>query len=121
MADDDPNMQGTSLRHVIEQCHASLKRRKTDYIDLIQLYCPITDIPINETLRALDDLIQDGKIRYIGSNSYAAWQVSESLWISIKHCLNRFISEQPSCHILDGRDERELIPVAQTYGLGILP
>ena len=121
MAEDDPNMQGTSRRHVIEQCHASLKRLQTDYIDLYQLHRPVTDLPIDEALRALDDLIRDGKVRYIGTSTYAAWQVLESLWVSKDYGLNRFISEQPPYHILDRRVERELIPMAQTYGLGILP
>ena len=121
MADDDPNMQGTSRRHVIEQCHASLKRLQTDYIDLYQLHRPVTALPIDETLRALDDLIRDGKVRYIGCSTYAAWQVLEALWVSKEYGLNRFISEQPPYHILDRRVERELISVAQTYGLGILP
>ncbi len=121
MADDDPNMQGTSRRHVIEQCHASLKRLQTDYIDLYQLHRPRTDLPIDETLRALDDLIRDGKVRYIGTSTYAAWQVLESLWVSKEYGLNRFISEQPPYHILDRRIERELVPMSLSYGLGILP
>ena len=121
MEDDDPNMQGTSRRHVIEQCHASLQRLQTDYIDLYQLHRPRTDTAIDETLRALDDLIQDGKVRYIGTSTYAAWQLLESLWVSKEYGLNRFISEQPPYHILDRRIEREMVPMAQTYGIGILP
>ncbi len=121
MADDDPNMQGTSRRHVIEQCHASLRRLQTDYIDLYQLHRPRTDLPIDETLRALDDLIRDGKVRYIGTSTYAAWQVMESLWVAKEYGLNRFISEQPPYHILDRRIERELVPMSRAYGLGLLP
>ena len=121
MADDDPNMQGTSRRHVIEQCHASLKRLQTDYIDLYQLHRPRTDLPIDETLRALDDLIRDGKVRYIGTSTYAAWQLMESLWVSKEYGLNRFVSEQPPYHILDRRIEREMVPMALSYGIGILP
>ncbi len=121
MADDDPNMQGTSRRHIIAQCHASLRRLQTDYIDLYQLHRPRTDLPIDETLRALDDLIRDGKVRYIGTSTYAAWQVLEALWVSKEYGLNRFIAEQPPYHILDRRIERELVPMALTYGLGILP
>lgn len=121
MDDDDPNMQGTSRRHVIEQCHASLKRLQTDYIDLYQLHRPRTDLPIDETLRALDDLIRDGKVRYIGTSTFAAWQVLESLWVSKEYGLNRFISEQPPYHILDRRIERELVPMCLAYGLGLLP
>ena len=121
MAEDDPNMQGTSRRHVIEQCHASLKRLQTDYIDLYQLHRPRTDLPIDETLRALDDLIRDGKVRYIGTSTYAAWQLMESLWVSKEYGLNRFVSEQPPYHILDRRIEREMVPMALSYGIGILP
>lgn len=121
MADDDPNMQGTSRRHVIQQCEASLRRLKTDYIDLYQLHRPRTDLPIDETLRALDDLIRDGKVRYIGTSTYAAWQLLESLWVSREYGLNRFISEQPPYHILDRRIEREMVPMALSYGIGILP
>ena len=117
----DPNMQGTSRRHVTEQCHASLKRLQTDYIDLYQLHRPRTDIPIDETLRALDDLVRDGKVRYIGTSTYAAWQFLEALWVSKEYGLNRFVTEQPPYHILDRRIERELVPMAKAYGVGLLP
>ena len=121
MADDDPNMQGNQRRHIIEQCEASLRRLQTDYIDLYQIHRPSSDVPIDETLRALDDLVHAGKIRYFGSSTFAAWQLMESLWVSKELHLNRFISEQPPYHLLDRRIERELVPMAQTYGFAILP
>lgn len=121
MNDDDPNAMGNSRRHITEQCEASLKRLQTDYIDLYQIHRPQTDIPIDETLRALDDLIKAGKVRYIGTSTFGAWQVVESIWISKELGLNRFVSEQPPYHILERRIERELIPAAQEYGLAILP
>lgn len=121
MDDDDPNAAGSSRRHIIEQCDASLRRLQTDYIDLYQIHRPRSDTPIDETLRALDDLIRAGKVRYIGTSTFAAWQVMESLWVSKELGLNRFICEQPPYHILDRRIERELVPLAQSYGIGIIP
>ena len=121
MDDEDPNAQGNSRRHIIEQCEASLQRLQTDYIDLYQIHRPCSDIPIDETLRALDDLIRAGKVRYIGSSTFAAWQVVESLWASKELGLNRFICEQPPYHLLDRSIERELVPMAQTYGTALIP
>jgi aryl-alcohol dehydrogenase-like predicted oxidoreductase len=121
MDDDDPNMMGNTRRHIIQGCDDSLRRLGVDYIDLYQIHRPQSDVPIDETLRALDDLIRAGKVRYIGTSTFAAWQVVESLWHSEKLGLNRFVSEQPPYHILDRRVERELFPVAQTYGYGIIP
>lgn len=117
----DPNSQGNSRRHLIEQCEASLRRLGCDYIDLYQLHHPTNTIPIDETLRALDDLIRRGLVRYIGTSAFAAWQLMESLWVAKEFGLNRFISEQPPYHLLDRRPERELIPMARTYGLAVLP
>lgn len=121
MDDNDPNMQGNSRRHIIEQCDASLKRLQTDYIDLYQIHRPRPEIAIDETLRALDDLIRAGKVRYIGTSTFAAWQLIESLWASKELGLNRFVCEQPPYNLLDRRIERELIPMAQTYGIGLIP
>lgn len=121
MADDDPNAAGNSRRHIIEQCDASLERLRTDWIDLYQIHRPQSDIPIDETLRALDDLVQAGKVRYIGTSTFAAWQVIESLWVSKELGLNRFVCEQTPYHIYDRRIERELVPMALTYGLAIIP
>ncbi len=118
---DGPNDMGNSRRHIIEQCEASLRRLQTDYIDLYQIHRPDPHIPIDETLRALDDLVRSGKVRYIGTSTYAAWQLVESLWVSKENGLNRFVCEQPPYHILDRRIERELVPMAQTYGFGMIP
>ncbi len=121
MSDDDPNMRGNQRRHIIEQCEASLQRLQTDWIDLYQIHRPQSDIPIDETLRALDDLVRQGKVRYIGTSTFAAWQVMESLWASKELGLNRFVTEQPPYHLLDRRIERELLPMCRTYGIGTLP
>jgi aryl-alcohol dehydrogenase-like predicted oxidoreductase len=121
MDDEDINATGSSRRHIIEQCEQSLKRLQTDYIDLYQMHRPRSDTPIDETLRALDDLVTSGKVRYIGTSTFAAWQIVESLWVSKELGLNRFICDQPPYHILDRRIERELVPMAQTYGIGLIP
>jgi aryl-alcohol dehydrogenase-like predicted oxidoreductase len=121
MDDEDPNAAGNHRRHVIEQCEASLSRLKTDHIDLYQIHRPDSRIPIDETLRALDDLIHAGKVLYAGTSTFAAWQVVESLWASKELGLNRFVTEQPPYHLLERRIERELVPVAQTYGLALIP
>ncbi len=121
MDDNDPNAAGSSRRHIIEQCDSSLRRLQTDYIDLYQLHRARSDTPIDETLRALDDLIRAGKVRYIGTSTFAAWQVVESLWVSKELGLNRFVCDQPPYHLLDRRIERELVPMALTYGIGIIP
>ncbi|MCY3779904.1 MAG: aldo/keto reductase [Chloroflexi bacterium] len=121
MDDADILSAGNNRRHIIQQCEASLKRLQTDYIDLYQLHRPNHDIPIDETLRALDDLISAGKVRYIGTSSFPSWRVLESLWVSKELGLNRFVSEQPPYHLLDRSIEREMIPMAQSYGIGIIP
>lgn len=121
MDDNDPNARGNSRRHILEQCEASLRRLQTDYVDLYQIHRPQPDIPIDETLQALDDLIRAGKVRYIGTSTFAAWQLVESLWVARELGLNRFVCEQPPYNILDRRIERELLPMAQTYGFGTIP
>ena len=118
---EDPNAQGNSRRHIIQQCEASLRRLQTDWIDLYQIHRPQSDIPVDETLRALDDLVTSGKVRYLGTSTYAAWQLVESFGVSDKLGLNRFICEQPPYNLLDRRIERELVPMAQTYGMAIIP
>ncbi len=121
MADDDPNARGNNRRHIIESCEQSLVRLQTDTIDLYQIHRPEASIPIDETLRALDDLIRAGKVRYVGTSTFAAWQCVESLWVSKEYGLNRFVCEQPPYNLLDRRIERELLPMARTFGYGIIP
>ncbi len=117
----DANARGLSRRHLIEACDASLKRLRTDWIDLYQLHRPSADVPIDETLRALDDLIRAGKVRYIGCSMFPSWRTVESLWVAKELGLNRFVSEQPAYHMLDRTAEREVIPAAQSFGLAIIP
>ena len=117
----EPNARGISRRHIIGACEDSLRRLQTDWIDLYQLHRSMADIPIDETLRALDDLIHSGKVRYIGCSMFAAWQIVESLWAAKEFGLNRFVCEQPAFNLLDRTAEREVIPAAQSYGLGVIP
>lgn len=118
---EDINSRGSSRRHLIKACEDSLTRLKTDWIDLYQLHRSSAVIPVDETLRALDDLIHAGKIRYIGTSMFQGWKLVESLWIAKELGLNRFISEQPAYHMLDRTAEREVIPAAVTFGIGIIP
>jgi aryl-alcohol dehydrogenase-like predicted oxidoreductase len=118
---DGPNEQGVSRYHVIQSCEDSLRRLQTDRIDLYQLHRPSLTVPQDETLHAFDDLIRTGKVRYIGCSTHPAWMVMEALAISKEYRLNRYISEQPPYNLLDRRIENELIPLAQKYGLALLP
>jgi aryl-alcohol dehydrogenase-like predicted oxidoreductase len=117
----EPTQAGNSRRAIVEQVDASLKKLQTDWIDVYQIHRPQPETPIDETLRALDDLVRSGKVRYIGSSTFAAWQVVESLWVAKEYGLNRFVTEQPPYNLLDRRIERELIPAAQTFGIGLIP
>lgn len=121
MEDQDPNAWGSHRFHIIKACEDSLRRLKTDHIDLYQMHRPKSSIPIDETLRALDDLIRQGKVRYIGTSTFAAWQLMESVWAAKELGLNRFVCEQPPYNLLDRRIERELLPFCRTYGFGVIP
>ena len=121
MSDTDPNAWGNSRRHVIEACEASLKRLKTDYIDLYQIHRPQPGIPIDETLRALDDLVRAGKIRYAGCSTYAGWQAAEAHYVAKSLGINGYVSEQPPYNLLDRRIERDLLPFCQTYNWAVIP
>lgn len=116
-----PNDRGNSRLHLLKACEDSLKRLGTDHIDLYQLHRPVFDMPIDETLAALTDLVRSGKVRYIGSSTAPAWKVLEGLLISELKGYVRFVSEQPPYNLLDRRIENELIPMAQAYTLAILP
>jgi aryl-alcohol dehydrogenase-like predicted oxidoreductase len=119
--EDDPNGQGNSRRHIIEQVEGSLDRLKTDWIDLYQIHRPMGGVAVDETLRALDDLIRSGKVRYVGTSTFAAWQLMEAIMVARDLGLNRFVCEQPPYNPLDRRIERELVPFAQTYGTALIP
>ncbi len=113
--------QGNSRKHVLDAVDASLRRLQTDYIDLYQLHSPDPNTPINETLRAMDDLVRAGKVRYIGCSTHPAWMVMEAIMVSERYGLARYISEQPPYNLLDRRIENELVPLAERYGMALLP
>lgn len=115
-----PNDRGNSRLHIIKACEDSLRRLQTDAIDLYQLHRPDFDIPLDETLGALTDLVRQGKVRYIGSSTAPAWKVMEGIMISELKNLARFVCEQPPYNLLDRRIENELVPMCQAHGLGII-
>jgi aryl-alcohol dehydrogenase-like predicted oxidoreductase len=116
-----PNMSGASRYHIIAQCEESLRRLRTDHIDLYQLHRPSYSFPQDEPLRAFDDLIRTGKVRYVGCSTHPTWMVMEALAIAERHHLNSYVSEQPPYNLLDRRIENELLPLCQKYDLAILP
>jgi aryl-alcohol dehydrogenase-like predicted oxidoreductase len=116
-----PNQKGGSRLHIMQAVEDSLRRLQTDYIDLYQLHRPNFNIPQDETLRAFDDLIRQGKVRYIGCSTHPAWYVMESLMLSERYNLPRYICEQPPYSLLDRRIENELIPLCEKYGMAIIP
>jgi aryl-alcohol dehydrogenase-like predicted oxidoreductase len=118
---DGLNDRGISRYHIMKACEDSLRRLQTDHIDLYQLHRPSLTIPQDETLRALDDLVHAGKVRYIGSSTFPAWMVMEGLSVSERYNLVRFVSEQPPYNLLDRRIENELVPLCQKYEIALLP
>lgn len=116
-----PNDGGNSRLHIIRACEASLRRLGTDHIDLYQIHRPTPEIPVDETLGALTDLVRAGKVRYIGCSTHPAWMVMEAIAVSERQGLARYVSEQPPYNLLDRRIENELVPLAQRYSLALLP
>ena len=115
-----PNDEGLSRKHIIAACEASLHRLGTDYIDLYQTHSPDLSTPIEETMRALDTLVQSGKVRYAGCSNYPVWQLADALWTSDKHNLARFECDQPRYNILFRMIEDELLPLCQAHGVGVI-
>lgn len=119
--------QGTSKEglgsrdYVMKAIDDSLKRLDTDYIDLYQFHMPDPTTPIEETLRALDDLVRVGKVRHIGCSNFAGWELCEALWVSKAAGLNSFISVEPRYHLLDRHVEEDLTPCCQAYNIGVIP
>jgi aryl-alcohol dehydrogenase-like predicted oxidoreductase len=122
MAMDDAGIRkGASRRYILSAVEASLKRLKTDWIDLYQLHQPDPLTPIEETLRALGDLIRQGKVRYVGCSNLPAWQVVDALWTAKHAGLDRFVCCQDEYSLVVREPERELVPMMERHGLGLLP
>jgi aryl-alcohol dehydrogenase-like predicted oxidoreductase len=118
---DDPNSQGNSRRWIIAECDNSLRRLGTDYIDLYQIHRPDEGVDVDETLGALSDLVHQGKIRLFGSSTFPAEQIVEAQWVAERRGREKFRTEQPPYSILVRGIERDVLPVAQQYGMGVLP
>ena len=119
--DDAGRLKGGSRRYVMSAVEASLKRLRTDWIDLYQLHQNDPLTPMEETLRALDDLVRQGKVRYIGCSNVPAWRVVEAQWTARQLGLNAFVSCQDEYSLVVRDIERELVPAIEAYGLGLLP
>lgn len=118
---DGPNDRGSSRAHIMDGVHASLRRLKMDYIDLLQLHDWDDQTPIEETLGALNDLVHQGNVRYIGCSNFAAWQLAWSLWVSDRRGWAPFVSVQPEYSLLAREVEDELLPACQALGIGVIP
>jgi aryl-alcohol dehydrogenase-like predicted oxidoreductase len=112
---------GGSRRYVVAAVEASLKRLGTDRIDLYQMHRPDLETPIDETLRALDDLVRDGKVLYLGNSNFSGWQIADAEWISRTSGLERFVSAQNNFSLLERNVSREVLPACEKFGLGFLP
>src|ERR1700739_4329034 len=119
--DSSGHLQGASRRYIMTEVEASLRRLKTDWIDLYQQHQPDPLTPIEETLRALDDLVCQGKVRYIGCSTLPTWQVVEAQWTARCDGLHHFVSCQEEYSLLARRLDREMMPMLQAYGLGLIP
>ncbi len=118
---DAETLKGASRRYIMRAVEDSLRRLRTDWIDLYQQHRPDPLTPIEETLRALDDLVRQGKVRYIGCSNLPAWEVVEAQWTAQHHNLNAFISCQDEYSLVVRDIEKDLVPAMQRYGLGLLP
>ncbi len=117
-----PNDEGLSRKHIMRAVEDSLRRLQTDYIDLYQAHWYDSSTPLEETLRAFDDLIAQGKVRYIGASNYPAWLLTKALWVSDKHGYARYDSLQPHYNLVHRAEfERELMHLCQDQGLGVIP
>jgi aryl-alcohol dehydrogenase-like predicted oxidoreductase len=118
---DDPNQQGNSRRWIVQEVDASLRRLRTDWIDLYQVHRPEPDMDVDETLGALSDLVHAGKIRYFGSSTFPAHEIVEAQWVAERRGRERFTCEQPPYSMLARGVERDVLPVCQRYGMGVIP
>src|SRR5437762_7901832 len=113
--------RGSSRKHVLDAIDGSLRRLRSDYVDLYQLHQPDPETPIDETLRALDDVVRAGKARYVGCSNFHAWQVARAVGRSEVLGVARFDSVQPRYNLLFRQVERELLPLCQEEGIGVIP
>ena len=118
---DDPNQFGNSRRWIIREVEDSLRRLKTDWIDLYQIHRPEPDTDIDETLGALSDLVRQGKVRYIGSSTFPASQIVEAQWVARDRGRERFVCEQPPYSMLTRAIETDVLPTCRRYGMGVIP
>jgi aryl-alcohol dehydrogenase-like predicted oxidoreductase len=118
---DDPNEFGNSRRWIVREVENSLRRLGTDWIDLYQIHRPEADTDIDETLGALSDLIHAGKVRYIGSSTFPASQIVEAQWAAQRRGRERFVCEQPPYSLLVREVEKDVLPTARQYGMGVIP
>jgi aryl-alcohol dehydrogenase-like predicted oxidoreductase len=118
---DDPNHRGNSRRWILREAEVSLRRLKTDWIDLYQIHRPSPDTDIEETLGALSDLVAQGKVRYVGSSTFPASQIVEAQWTARERGLTRFICEQPPYSLLVREVEADVLPTCQRHGIGVIP
>lgn len=118
---DDGKMRGASARYIKQAVEASLQRLGTDYIDLYQQHVPDPNVPIEETLQALDELIDEGKVRYIGNSNYSGWQIADADWTARSNGLQRFVTAQNLYSLLDRRIDAEVVPACRRFEVGILP
>jgi aryl-alcohol dehydrogenase-like predicted oxidoreductase len=113
--------RGGSRRYIVQAVEASLRRLQTDRIDLYQMHVPDADTPVEETLRALDDLITSGKVLYVGNSNFTGWQIADADWIARSGRLHRFVSAQNNFSLLERNAAREVLPACEHFGLGFLP
>jgi aryl-alcohol dehydrogenase-like predicted oxidoreductase len=118
---DKPNQGGLSRVHILQAIDDSLRRLGTDYLDLYQIHRWDPDTPIEETLEALHDVVKSGKVRYIGASSMYAWQFSKSLYLSDLHGWTRFVSMQNHYNLVYREEEREMMPLCLSEGIGVIP
>jgi aryl-alcohol dehydrogenase (NADP+) len=118
---DDPNDRGLSRKHIFDSIDASLRRLQTDYVDLYQIHRWDNETPIEETLEALHDLVKAGKVRYIGASSMYAWQFAKALYLADLHGWTRFVSMQNHYNLVYREEEREMLPLCQAEGIGVIP
>ncbi len=118
---DDVNQFGNSRRWLVKEVEDSLRRLKTDWIDLYQIHRPEPDTDIDQTLSALSDLVRSGKVRAIGSSTFPAWQIVQAQWVAERRGRERFICEQPPYSMLIRSIEGDVLPVCEEYGMGVIP